>query len=141
MRFRRLAVTAFVGIGTAALVAGHVRATDFDGPRQGQGLNAETIGAIDLGPEIEGMDGRTLRLRHWTVEPGGIVPVHSHTNRPAMIYFLEGELIEHRSDTTEPKLHGPGSVSIEALGVAHWWENQGDVPVKMIAVDIFQEAM
>ncbi|MBX2853397.1 MAG: hypothetical protein KTR21_00320 [Rhodobacteraceae bacterium] len=82
----------------------------FDGPRQGKGIANKTIGLIDLGPEIEGMEGRSFRMRHWTVEPGGIVPAHSHAGRPAMIYFLEGEIIQHRSDHDEPEVFSPGDV-------------------------------
>ena len=111
----------------------------FDGPRQGKGIANKTIGVIDLGPEIEGMEGRNFRMRYWTVEPGGVVPVHSHKGRPAMIYFLEGEIIQHRSDRDEPEVFGPGDVSVEAMGVTHWWENKGEITVKMIAIDIVKQ--
>ena len=31
-----------------------------------QGVSAELLAAIDLGPEIEGMEGRQLRVRRFT---------------------------------------------------------------------------
>ena len=123
---------------SVATVAGAAADEAFTGPRQGKGIANKEIGSIDLATEIPGMEGRRLRMRYWTVEPGGVVPLHSHANRPAMIYFLEGEIIQHRDDKPEPELYRPGEVSIENNGVRHWWENKGDRTVKMIAVDIVQ---
>ena len=40
----------------------------------------------------------TLRFRKLTIEPGGIVPWHSHDDRPALIYVAEGEIIEYASN-------------------------------------------
>ena len=36
-----------------------------------KGVTADLLAAVDLGPEIEGMAGRQLRLRMFTFEPGG----------------------------------------------------------------------
>lgn len=35
-----------------------------------KGVTVEMLAAIDLGPEIEGMAGRQLRMRMVTIEPG-----------------------------------------------------------------------
>ncbi len=43
----------------------------------------EELSSIDLGREIAGFDTRRLRFRKLVVEPGGVVPWHDHTNRPA----------------------------------------------------------
>lgn len=114
-------------------------ARPFEGPTQGVGIANKTIGLIDLGPEIEGMEDYNFRMRFWTVEPGGVVPVHSHEGRPAFIYFLKGEIIQTRSDRDEPEVFGPGMVSVENLGVRHYWENKGTETVEMIAVDIVRK--
>lgn len=45
---------------------------------------------VDLGPEIEGMAGRQLRMRVLTIEPGGYIGLHSHEDRPAVVYFMQG---------------------------------------------------
>lgn len=130
------------GAAVAFLAAANINTAsaqdDFTGPTQGKGLSNETIGEIDLGPEIPGMDGRFMRLRYWEIQPGGIVPVHSHANRPSMIYVLEGEIIEHRSDDDEPHVYKAGEVSVEAEGVKHWWENKSDSVVKLLGYDIHQ---
>src|SRR4029453_1998435 len=36
-----------------------------------KGVTAEVLATVDLGPEIEGMAGRELRMRLVTMEPGG----------------------------------------------------------------------
>ena len=134
-----LALAATAGLAIEAVTAPAAATDDgFTGPKQGKGIANTEIGSIDLADEIPGMEGRHLRMRYWTVEPGGIVPLHSHANRPAMIYFLEGEIVQHRNDKPNPETYGPGDVSLESDGVVHWWENKGDVTVKMIAVDIVQ---
>ncbi len=111
-------------------------ASDFDGPRKPVGISAVTLGAADLTGELEGLDARQLRARLWTMEPDGIVPVHTHVDRPAYVYVLEGEVTEHRSDDDKPHVYKAGDLSIEAGGVVHWWKNTGGTPVKLLAIDI-----
>ena len=44
-----------------------------------QGVAVELLATVDLGPEIEGMAGRQLRMRKVTIEPGGVFgPIHDH---------------------------------------------------------------
>ncbi|HNX80020.1 MAG TPA: hypothetical protein PKJ24_09050 [Prolixibacteraceae bacterium] len=48
-----------------------------------KGVTIMHLAAIDLGPEIEGMAGRQLRMRMVTIEPGGVIgPIHNHIDRP-----------------------------------------------------------
>jgi len=37
-----------------------------------KGVTSELLAAVDLGPEIEGMAGRQLRMRLFTFEPGAV---------------------------------------------------------------------
>ena len=47
------------------------------------GVGVEFLATVDLGPEIEGMAGRQLRMRMVTIEPGGVFgPIHDHKDRP-----------------------------------------------------------
>ena len=49
---------------------------------ENKGVTVKQLAAIDLGPEIEGMAGRQLRMRMVTIEPGGVIgPVHNHIDR------------------------------------------------------------
>ncbi len=109
------------------------------GPARPEGTKSEELVAINLVDQINGLEGRRLRTRHWTIQPGGIVPVHSHEDRPATIYVVSGSITEHRSDRAEPVLHETGSLSLEA-NVTHWWENTGDEICILVATDIVHDA-
>lgn len=110
---------------------------EFKGPTEPTGISVKDLGKFDLGKELKGMGGRDVRARLWTMEVGGIVPVHSHKDRPAQIYVLAGEVVEHRSDSDAPHAYRKGDLSVEAEGVVHWWENKGSETVVLLAVDIF----
>ena len=63
-----------------------------------RGVTAELLAAVDLGPEIEGMAGRELRLRMVTFEPGAVFgPIHDHKDRPGIVYMLQGTITDHRN--------------------------------------------
>ena len=60
-----------------------------------KGITVKHLGTVDLGPEIEGMTGRQLRMRMVTFEPGGVFgPMHDHKDRPGIVYILPGN--DHR---------------------------------------------
>jgi quercetin dioxygenase-like cupin family protein len=94
------------------------------------------IGAVDLGSEIN-VEGRQLRTRRLVVQPGGIVPIHSHADRPALIVTVSGSITEHRSDCTAPIEHHAGDISREADGISHYWINHGSVPAVLLSSDVF----
>ena len=63
-----------------------------------KGVTEEFLAAIDLGPEIEGMEGRHLRMRMFTFDPGATLgPVHDHKDRPGIVYVLQGTITDHRN--------------------------------------------
>lgn len=118
----------------------------------GQGQKMVTLGAkdvtdvvratTDLSREPGKIAGRQFRLRQLDVKPGGIVPWHSHDNRPAMIYMVSGEVVEYASNCAVPIVHKAGDVAPEKAGTSHWWENKGSAPAVLISVDLFPvEAM
>jgi len=63
----------------------------------GKGVTDTVLAAIDLEKEPANIKERQLRFRKLTIEPGGIVPWHSHADRPAIIYIAEGEIVEYAS--------------------------------------------
>src|SRR5262245_27684585 len=69
-----------------------------------KGVTDTVLAAIDLEKEPAKLAGRQLRLRKLTIEPGGIVPWHSHGDRPALIYIAEGEINEYASNCSVPLL-------------------------------------
>lgn len=102
----------------------------------GKGVTDTTLGAIDLGKEAAKIKGRELRFRKLVIEPGGIVPWHSHDDRPALIFVAQGEIIEYASNCAAPIVHKTGEVRAETHGTSHWWKNLGDVPVVLYVGDV-----
>lgn len=108
-----------------------------EGPSETQGVApVEELGSISLAGEFSQLDGQQFRVREITIEPGGVVAVHRHQNRPGFAYILEGEIIEHRNDHPEPILRKVGDVAVEKTGVAHWWENKSGAIVRALVIDI-----
>jgi quercetin dioxygenase-like cupin family protein len=105
-------------------------------PRENKGLATEKTQTIDLGNEIEGMQGRQLRLRVLKLEPGGVIGVHSHKDRPAVAYLLEGTLTEHRDGASGPSDHRKGETISAGKDTTHWEENKGTTPAVLIVGDI-----
>jgi len=105
-------------------------------PTMPKGVTDDVIGSIDLKSEI-GVDGRLLRTRRLVVQPGGIVPLHSHKDRPALIYTLSGSITEYSSACGAPIEHKAGDISREADGLRHYWVNHGKVPAVLLSSDVF----
>ncbi len=105
-------------------------------PTMPVGVTDMVISSVDLGPEI-GVDGRMLRTRRLVVQPGGIVPLHSHKDRPALIYTLSGAITEYSSGCSVPIEHKAGDISREAEGISHYWVNHGKVPTVLLSSDVF----
>lgn len=110
---------------------------EFSG-RATQGVSVQLLGSVDLGPEIEGMAGRQLRMRLGTMEPGGVFgPVHDHKDRPGIVYVLQGTITDHRDGTATD--YGPGLGWPEDAHTVHWLENRGTTPAVEISVDIVRQ--
>ena len=103
-----------------------------------QGVSAELLATIDLGPEIEGMEGHQLRMRLFTFEPGAVFgPLHDHIGRPGTVYVLQGTITDHRDGITTE--YGPGLGWPEDRNTLHWLENGGTVPAVEISVDVVRQ--
>lgn len=105
-------------------------------PMMPKGVTDTVIGAVDLNSEI-GVEGRMLRTRRLVIQPGGIVPLHSHKDRPALIYTLSGSITEYSSACAVPIQHKAGDISREADGLSHYWVNHGKVPAVVLSSDVF----
>ena len=95
----------------------------------------DVLGSIDLGKEI-GVAGRDLRLRRLVVQPGGVVPFHSHDGRPALIITVSGEITEHRTSCAVPIVHKAGELSRETNEIGHYWVNHGTQPAVLLSADV-----
>ena len=100
-----------------------------------KGIAVKLLAVLDLGPEIDGMAGRQLRMRMVTMEPGAVFgPIHHHVDRPGMVYILQGTITDHRNGVATE--YGPGAGWPEDRNTTHWLENRGTTPAVEISVDI-----
>jgi quercetin dioxygenase-like cupin family protein len=105
------------------------------------GVTDSVVGSIDLAKEPAHIEGRLLRLRKLVVEPGGVVPWHSHGDRPAIIVITKGTIVEYASTCSAPIVHAPGDVAIETHVTAHWWRNETSAPVELYSADLLPTHM
>ena len=96
----------------------------------------KVLAQIDLANEKVALKGHLMRVRKLDVQPGGVVPWHSHGERPALIYIISGEIQENASNCAVPILHKAGEVARETHLTSHWWQNTGKVPVVLLSFDI-----
>lgn len=103
------------------------------------GVSEMELSSIDLSQENVKLPQRRLRFRHMEIKAGGVVPLHSHEDRPALIMVNEGQIYENSSKCTVPILHKQGEISREFLGVKHWWKNEGTQTVVLTIADIVND--
>ena len=88
------------------------KVADGQGQKMGPAMPKDVTDVVrsvtDLAKEPAGIKGRQFRLRQLDMKPGGIVPWHSHDNRPAMIYIVSGEVVEYASNCAVPIVHKAG---------------------------------
>jgi quercetin dioxygenase-like cupin family protein len=103
-----------------------------------RGVQVKLLAAVELGPEIEGMTARQLRMRMVTIEPGGVFgPTHDHVDRPGIVYILQGTITDHRGGVATA--YGPGVGWPEDRNTTHWLENRGTTPAVEISVAIVKQ--
>jgi quercetin dioxygenase-like cupin family protein len=143
--FKTTLATAAIAVAAAASFASPATAASCptagandlaNAPTMPKGVTDDVLSSIDLGGEI-GVAGRQLRTRRLVVQPGGIVPLHSHKDRPALIYTVSGSITEYSSACAAPVEHKAGDISREAEGLSHYWVNNGNEPAVLLSSDVF----
>ncbi len=100
------------------------------------GVERPILGTVDI-TGWRNSGNLMLRLRRLSVAPGGIVPTHSHDDRPSVVHILTGEIIEHSSFCAVPILHKGGETTPEfGAGHVHWWENKTNSTVTLFSADV-----
>ena len=108
-------------------------------PTKSKGAHSDVLRTVDLTDELDSVEGRKLRMRRITIEPGGLIRLHSHKGRPEVSYLLSGSIIFHYGEPqgkADLVLTNPGDGFAEGKATAHWAENRGTVPAVLILVDI-----
>lgn len=131
---RMAAITALAAATTVGLACAQSSVPD------SKGTSSRPLAAADLGSinrEVDSALERRLRLREITIRPSGSIALHSHRDRPAVIYVLEGTLTDIRSD--EARTYGPQTAVAFPKELSHTLENRHSAPVRFLEVDIFKQ--
>jgi quercetin dioxygenase-like cupin family protein len=128
--------TLMLGAGTALVltVSASLAAAE-DAPKDNQGYTTPKTITIDLGNEIPSMAGWQLRLRALNIAPGGHIGLHSHKDRPSVVYFQQGTDVVTNEDGTSKTFH-PGDTTAEGVNTVHWHKNTGDDAVVIYTADV-----
>jgi len=129
-----------IAIFAVAPLGSYVASAEQLAPTENKGFKTTKTQALDLGPEIQGMNGRQLRLRMLTIAPGGHIKIHSHKDRPAVVYFIQGADTVTFGDGTE-KTFRAGETTSSSKNTTHWHRNDGKEMVILIAADILHKKM
>jgi quercetin dioxygenase-like cupin family protein len=139
------ALAASLGISLSSAAAGECPADKFKAnvrapdATPASGVTDTVLASIDLAKEPVKLNDHLQRVRKLVIQPGGVVPWHSHTDRPALIYIIEGEIVEYASNCAVPIVHKAGDVRAETQGTSHWWKNLGDKTVVLLSFDILHD--
>jgi quercetin dioxygenase-like cupin family protein len=141
------AVTATLALAPTTATAGSCPAGKIVPDGQGQKMNPaaaksvtdKVLKRIDLVNEPVMLKDHALRQRRLVIKPGGIVPWHSHTDRPAIIYIITGTITEYSSTCAVPIVHRAGESTAEVKGTSHWWKNSTRKTVVLLSADLFHD--
>jgi quercetin dioxygenase-like cupin family protein len=104
-------------------------------PKESKGQTAAEHCTIDRSAGIASPKGRRLRMRLITLEPGGIVAVHGHEDRPTLMHVTSGTLPSHWGGPD--RTLRPGDCVAEGKDITqHWMENTGNGQATYISVDV-----
>jgi quercetin dioxygenase-like cupin family protein len=143
----RLGATILIGLAAAALAAPAAHAGQCPAGQMRPGARTEgmtaprdvtdtVLASIDVAREPAAIDGREFRLRRLVIQPGGVVPWHSHAERPAIIHVVKGEVVEYASNCAVGITHKAGESVAEKSGISHWWRNESRAPVELLSADL-----
>jgi quercetin dioxygenase-like cupin family protein len=126
-----------LGIVGVALVfaSGYATGQRRQPPTADVGRSEQVLRSLDLTGELESGKGRPLRMRRLTLQPGGVLALHNHVDRPAVTYMLQGQMTYHQEGRPSVVVN-PGEGFAEGRATTHWAENTGSVPAVWIGVDI-----
>ena len=99
-----------------------------------RGVTAKPLTALEFAGDMPNLAGLAMRMRQVAIAPGGSIDTHSHRGRPAVLYIVEGSIVERRGDAVREYRAGESY----AIGgdTAHAIDNPSPVPATYIEVDI-----
>jgi len=136
MNKHRTAAFLSLAITMSILLYAHSILAQQSGPAETKGLTIVKTAASDLGPEIEGMQGRRLRMRVLVLDPGGTIAVHRQTDRPEVIYILQGSITEYQNGNVIQR--NAGDTWTAGKEITHGIANPGTGPATIVVTDVFK---
>lgn len=133
-----LCAAAAPSLASAATCPAGKSGVDLRGPDStpAKGVTDTVIASIDVAKEPAAIPGRLFRMRRLVIQPGGVVPWHSHGERPAIIYVVQGVVTEYASSCSAPLVHKAGEATPELHVTSHWWKNTGKTPAVLLSADL-----
>ena len=125
-----LLMSAVFGLSAVAVAA--------DAPKGNEGLSSSKPTVVELASEFPNTAGLELRLRVLTIKPGGHIGIHSHKDRPSVVYFVQGTDTVTRDDGTSHTFHA-GDTTGEPGTTVHWHKNDGTDDAILVAVDVIKK--
>jgi quercetin dioxygenase-like cupin family protein len=110
-----------------------------EAPTENKRLEGVDPRSADLGSEMDSVRGHKLKLRLLTLEPGGIVELHSHKDHPTLLHVIKGTLTSRAQGRPEVVLRaGVGLAGGEDGNF--WVQNTGGEPAEFIWLPIYEPA-
>ena len=107
--------------------------------RDSVGVKRETLSTVNL-KGWRSVGDLFLRTRRLTIAGHGVVPTHTHDDRPSIVFVVKGELIEHSTYCAVPIRHKAGDWTPEfGAGHGHWWENPKSTEAIVTSSDIVDQ--
>ena len=104
------------------------------------GVTDTVLTTLDVANAPAMIDGRLFRMRRLEIQPNGVVPWHSHADRPAIIYVVQGSVTEYQSNCKVPIVHNAGEATPELAATSHWWRNTGTTTAILLSADLLPVA-
>jgi quercetin dioxygenase-like cupin family protein len=132
-----LAVALATGIALG-MIGSQVLSAQQTPPTKVEGQTQKKLASLELGRENPELKGWYLRARVNAYEPGGHNALHSHKDRPVIVYILQGTLTSCSPDKCE-ELHEGQVITEGKDSPLHWAENRGTRPAVNLVLDISKE--
>ncbi len=135
MRISKWKSSALAGALVASFLGGQAIGQN-KAPAEGKGIAAAEPVLVDLGPEKGNLK---LRTRVFTVEPGGVIPLHDHKDNPTVAYYYGGALSEFNVDGKAGGERGGGKAYADGRSVHHWYENHSKEAAIVVVSDVVKQ--
>jgi len=136
MKKHRIAAFVFLFIAMTLFLTASFAPAQQSGPTETKGLTTVKTTAIDMASEIEGMQGRQLRMRVLVLDPGGAIAIHKQLDRPEVIYVLQGSITEYQNG--DVILRNSGDTWTAGKEITHAVRNTGTGTATIVVTDIFK---